>query len=324
MIPCPECKRHLRESEVECPFCGAGLLSSKVSANSALLSLGAFAFSTLALLGTTACSKDGTASDGQTTTTQGTTVEDTSESGMSETETDTDDSSEDTSVTSGSFYAGSDDDIWGVSECDPFFQDCPEGEKCVAYASGGQTWDANKCVPVTGDGQPGEPCLSNGIIESADDCDETSYCFYVQEVEGQLQGVCTAFCEGNADEPECPPDHSCVISNDGTLNLCLLQCDPLGQDCPAELACFWLDDEFGCTWPSQNPIGQSCEHSADCAAGSMCVDAEFTPDCGGAGCCVEYCSLSEPSCSQPETECVAFYEDPPLGYEDVGLCLLPG
>src|SRR5262245_29604034 len=48
-------------------------------------------------------------------------------------------------------------DTMAVSECDPWAQDCPEGEKCVAYGSTGGNWDANKCVLVTGDGQQGDP-----------------------------------------------------------------------------------------------------------------------------------------------------------------------
>jgi hypothetical protein len=327
MIPCAVCKRHLRNTEQACPFCGAEVRSSWVSAASGWLNLGAFAFSTLALLGTTACAKDGTASEADTTTnatTNATTVDDTSESGMTETETDTSDSSNDTNNSTGSFYAVPEDDFSSLSDCDPFAQDCPDGEKCVPYASTGGTWDANKCVPVTGADGPGDPCTSNGIIEASDTCDETSVCFFVEEVDGELVGVCTEFCTGFADEPVCPESSTCVIANDGSLNLCVQACDPLAQDCPLGLGCYWLDDEFGCASPAADPVGEPCSFISDCAAGSLCVEAEFAPDCGDAGCCVAFCSLTEPSCS-PDTECVAFFEgEPPAGYEDVGLCLVPG
>src|SRR5690606_441875 len=150
MQPCPECLRHVRNFELECPFCGVDLRSSKISAAAAV---GAVAFAALAVLGTAACSKEPGASDGESgaTTSSTTVIDETSESGMVDTETDTDDGSEDTSVTTGSFYAGPDIDFGSNSECDPFEQDCPEGEKCVAYASTGGNWDANKCVPINGD-----------------------------------------------------------------------------------------------------------------------------------------------------------------------------
>ena len=37
----------------------------------------------------------------------------------------------------------------------------------------------------------------------------------------------------------------------------------------------------------------------------------------------DYCSLSNPVCEQPGTECVPLFDDPPAGYEDVGLCVIP-
>lgn len=61
------------------------------------------------------------------------------------------------------FLCGTDEDATGVTPCDVFKQDCPEGEKCSAYADdGGTSWNASKCVPVNGDGQPGEPCTVEG------------------------------------------------------------------------------------------------------------------------------------------------------------------
>src|SRR5262245_45731356 len=55
-------------------------------------------------------------------------------------------------------------DVSAVAECDPFAQDCPEGEKCVAYGSTGGELDANKCVPITGSGMPGDPCIYGGNV----------------------------------------------------------------------------------------------------------------------------------------------------------------
>jgi hypothetical protein len=47
-----------------------------------------------------------------------------------------------------------------------FQQDCPEGEKCVAFASAGDDWDATKCVPVTGSQAADEPCSYGGMVEA--------------------------------------------------------------------------------------------------------------------------------------------------------------
>ena len=77
-------------------------------------------------------------------------------------------------------------DVSEIVECDSFEQDCPEGEKCVPYGSTGGNWDANKCVPVMGDQEPGEPCWWGGVVEATDNCDETSACWDVWDVDGEL------------------------------------------------------------------------------------------------------------------------------------------
>jgi Mg-chelatase subunit ChlD len=112
-------------------------------------------------------------------------------------------------------------DFAGVSECDPFIQDCPEGEKCVAYASTGGNFDANKCVPVTGSGMPGEACSYGGVVEATDDCNDIAYCWDVMDMMGALEGTCTQFCGGSPDAPQCPVGYECLIAYDGSVNLCI-------------------------------------------------------------------------------------------------------
>ncbi len=119
-----------------------------------------------------------------------------------------------------------DEDFGGVSECDPFAQDCPEGEKCVAYASTGGQLDANKCVPVTGDGMPGEACTYSSPVEATDDCNSISYCWDVVET----VGACAQFCGGTADAPVCPDGTECLIAFDGSLNLCVDNSGDTGTD----------------------------------------------------------------------------------------------
>src|SRR5690242_2592745 len=143
-------------------------------------------------------------------------------------------------------------DFGAVSECDPFAQDCPDGEKCVPYGSTGGNWDANKCVPVTGSGAAGDPCTYGGTVEATDDCDANTHCWDVMDVDGMAVGVCTPFCTGTADDPICPPDTSCLIANDGSINLCVSTCDPLLQDCGSGLACFWANNGFNCIFTTQD------------------------------------------------------------------------
>jgi hypothetical protein len=221
-------------------------------------------------------------------------------------------------------------DMLEVAEamCDPWAQDCPEGEKCVAYDSSGVTWDANKCVPVTGDGAAGDPCISAGAVEGTDDCDQDTFCWEVMDVEGQLVGVCTPFCGGTMEEPICDPGFSCVIANTGSINLCISLCDPLLQDCGAELACFWSNDNFNCAPATENiPTGEPCGYINDCAAGNFCADAAALPACAGSACCAVYCDTTNPeaNCVPAGTECVAFFDEGQAlpGYENVGVCVLP-
>lgn len=265
----------------------------------------------------------GTTTDpgGSTTTTS---VSNASESDASESDASASEASEsDASASSGSeeFVFIPLTDVPGC-ECDPFAQDCPEGEKCVPYASTGTTWNANKCVPVSGDGQVGESCSSGGIVEATDSCGADSVCWDVQEVEGGLLGVCTAYCSGTADVPSCPDGTNCSVSNQGSVTLCLTQCDPIAQDCPEGLACVWANDSFSCVLASPgNEAGAPCSQS-ECGVGLLCVEGQFVPGCLDSACCAPYCSLAAPSCPWPEAACVPFFEsDPVPGFEDVGVCM---
>jgi len=219
-----------------------------------------------------------------------------------------------------------DEDVIGVSECDPWMQDCVEGEKCVAYGSSGGNWDANKCVGILGDGQIGDPCTYDGAAASTDDCGADSWCWNVN-MEGV--GVCTGFCSGTPDDPVCDPGYGCSIANNGSITLCLLSCDPLLQDCPVEgESCFYdFGGNFVCAFETQNlPAGEACGFINDCAGGGVCLSSEVLPDCAGSSCCSEYCDLSEPVCTIEGTECQPLFEEgtAPPEYIDVGVCILPG
>lgn len=228
----------------------------------------------------------------------------------------------DTPTTSGFVPDG---DVGGASSCDPWAQDCPDDEKCVAYASSGGTWDANKCVPINGDGQPGDPCMYASAVESTDDCGAGSWCW---DVSAEGVGTCTPFCTGTPDNPQCEPGNSCSIANNGSINLCLLGCNPLLQECPVDgTSCFWDGGNFVCANATQDiPAGEPCGFINDCVGGTICLAPEAFPSCNGSACCGEFCDLTDPTCSINGTQCTAFFEEgtAPPGYEDVGVCVLPG
>jgi hypothetical protein len=269
----------------------------------------------------------GTTDDADTNTTvdtTNTTVDTTNTSVDTSTEGNPDTSTDPTVTTNegGSFYAGPSPDAWPESNCDPFAQDCPEGEKCVAYAANAGSWDANKCVPVLGTGQPGDPCIYDGVLTSTDDCGSDSFCFNADD---RGQGTCTAFCQGTADVPECQDGSTCYIGNDGSLTLCLALCDPLLQDCEPGLGCYWLNNTtVACVEAGQAALGDACEWLNGCAPGLLCVDGALLPTCeGGGDCCTSFCELANPAC-EPGSECVPLFEpgEQP-DYDHVGVCVAP-
>jgi hypothetical protein len=209
--------------------------------------------------------------------------------------------------------------------CDPWAQDCPTGEKCVAYSTTGGNWNANHCVAISGDGQLGDACTYSGTVESIDDCGADSFCW---NVDAEGVGVCTPFCEGSPDNPVCGPDQGCTIANEGSINLCLASCDPLLQDCEEGSVCFYdFSGDFVCTFAGDMILtGGACGFINDCAPGNVCLSAEALPVCDGSACCGAFCDLSDPSCGTPGTECTPFFEEgtAPPSYENVGVCIVPG
>jgi len=219
-------------------------------------------------------------------------------------------------------------DVLVFDDCDSFAQDCPEGEKCVPYASSGGTWDANKCVPIMGEQATGEPCTYAGAVEVTDDCDATGMCWDVTLVDDEWIGVCRAFCTGSPDSPGCPPASACTVSGSGVINICIPTCDPTVQDCAPGLACFWVAGDFSCISATQDiPAGEPCGFINDCAAGLGCFAGELFPACEGPSCCSPFCDLGlgdGPCDAVPGTSCVAFFEEDsaPPEYEHVGVCLV--
>lgn len=222
------------------------------------------------------------------------------------------------------------DDTIGEQPCDVWAQDCPEGEKCAPWVdNGGNAWNALRCVPADdGGGQPGDTCTAEGGGASGiDDCSLGSMCWNVNE-EGF--GVCVAFCGGTQDNPTCADTSAtCIIANEGVLNLCLPICDPLLQDCGDGQACYPAGDAFACAPDVSAELGlfgDTCAAINTCDPGMFCANADLVPGCAGEACCTSFCELDDGSvCPGQGQECVSWYEagQAPPGAESLGACLIP-
>ena len=239
------------------------------------------------------------------------------------------DPSDPTNADSGGFIDRPDGGVAG--QCDPKTQDCPEGEKCSAVSiAAGEPWGANTCVPMKGTGQVGDPCdIQDGKYTGIDNCDLGLICLLTDE-DGK-GGACVEFCDTN----DACPDTSgakCVVYNDGSLPICLSDCDPLVQDCPEGQACYnSAGDNFVCfkesAMPGMGTPGDECAYINQCQKGSFCAAATALADCPTTNCCTPYCPVSggNAPCNMGE-DCVAFFTmgSAPPGLEDVGVCSVPG
>lgn len=221
-------------------------------------------------------------------------------------------------------------------QCDPWVQDCPRGDKCIACdGTGDDEWDHHGCIPLPVDpDHAGEPCTVEGSVASGvDSCDRDTMCWFIDP--NTLTGVCVPRCTGSPDNPVCADGTRCLISNDGTLNLCLPSCDPLGADCGPGRLCVpsetWKPVDFVCTTDDSGAGGQlfdACDAPDTCNPGLLCTDPELATECDATadGCCLPYCDLTAaPACPGALQECLPFFpEDPPPGHEDLGVCGIPG
>ncbi|MEM6995069.1 MAG: ribulose phosphate epimerase [Myxococcota bacterium] len=228
----------------------------------------------------------------------------------------------------GSFIVDGDDGGI-VPSCDVWTQDCPEGEKCSAtIEGGGAAWNSTACVPVFDNpSTPGAPCTAESAASGEDDCDFGSMCWGVNE-EGI--GYCVSLCTGDANSPLCEdPETSCVIVNDGVLNLCLPDCNPLIQDCQADgESCYPSPSGFTCA-PDVSEgagAGEPCGAINTCTGGTFCAGADVLPECDAASCCTEFCDTDLDEMCQAGAECIGLFAEgeAPPGLNTVGGCLLPG
>ena len=217
------------------------------------------------------------------------------------------------------------------AECNVWYQDCPDGTKCMAWADdGGTSWNATMCSPIDPNPVgPGEVCkVEEGPTSGIDNCDAHSMCWNVDQ--DTLEGACHAFCTGtSAENATCDPGFYCLINSDSVLILCYPRCFPLLQDCPADELCIPSGDTFICRQDASGDFGtygDPCEYANTCNAGLYCLNPEHIEGCQAVGCCTPFCDTSEPlMCPGATQECIPWYDegDAPDGYEDVGICGIP-
>ena len=219
------------------------------------------------------------------------------------------------------------------AECDPWVQDCPDGQKCMPWANDGSSaWNALKCTDVMPNaGKPGDECTVEGNgVSGVDSCEKASMCWNVSQDTGK--GTCVAFCTGSQEAPMCGPGTNCVIANDGVLILCLPGCDPLTQDCPNMDLCIPqpMGDGFVCVLDASGDMGAQndpCEYANACDPGLICANPALATECDpmAAGCCLPFCDLSMPECTNMGAMCLPWYDMgmAPPGLENVGVCGLP-
>lgn len=291
----------------------------------------------LVLVALTACSRRGVTvggpDPGTETSDSGDEWSDTTGVGTETSSTSTtDEGTSEEETTAGCGFIGC-HDIPPPFECDPFDQDCPDGEKCVPVAVQGPTWDEYACVPVMGAAQPGEPCVGLGDqpgFDGEDDCELGAMCWDVDADTGE--GWCVAQCKGTWDDPQCPDGEGCYIFSEGVPVVCLPQCDPLASDCVDGRLC--VPDPYGqffCVPDTSKGVGvygAGCQYPAQCNAGLICLDETYVPGCISGACCTPYCDVTKPDdCPDQDLGmvCTPYYEEgnEPPGLEHVGVCVIP-
>ena len=110
--------------------------------------------------------------------------------------------------------------------------------------------------------------------------------------------------------------------------MCLPRCNPLdGARCPPDQACRAIVDEPLCVPLVSLPQGLWCSADQYCD-GQVCVSAEELTSCDEPRCCRPWCDLSAPDpdlpcAAVPGEVCRPYFEEPPAGYESVGVCAMP-
>ncbi len=226
------------------------------------------------------------------------------------------------------------------ADCTVWWQDCPEGQKCVPVPECGTgAWIAEKCMPVMEmPAQIGEDCVSLG--GGVDNCAQGAFCWHATE---DHPGVCVPLCHPPQDAPTCDdPELLCAVDSGlSTLGWCFAPCDPLTDSCPrSDENCTRPSTPTGnfICWPIWTPDGvkpggvhDACDGIESCDKGLVCVSPWAAKECppNSIGCCEPYCDLSVPDpdaqCPGVGQTCHPYFNEgeAPAGQEDVGVCAVP-
>lgn len=237
------------------------------------------------------------------------------------------DASTDTAATTCTFVC--DDTGDPPTHCDPYSQDCPEGQKCT-YTPDLQS---ARCVDVAPRPHPpGEPCTQGDEV-GLDDCDVGGICWYVDAETGV--GECVGICQGSRDtELTCAAEGTtCWYGCQTCIGMCFPDCDPLDADAcgPGQVCVLSYADVFFCAIDASGAgggHGDPCDFLNGCDPGHACVALDSVPECtdiGQGGCCAALCDLNTPACPDADlgVVCHQYAETPKPGYEHVGVCTLP-
>lgn len=213
--------------------------------------------------------------------------------------------------------------------CDPWNDTCPPGQKCKPNDRDG--WQA-VCADIDEDpAGVGEACESDELT-LFDDCPDGTMCFGF--LQGQDSLRCTPLCEGTPEASSCADVCSgCLKYENKLFGVCPVRCNPLADDCPADLGCttYVFDPRFFCSPFARGApgAGAPCMDPFDCESGTACLPANMLPSCGGENCCAPVCDLSQPDpcdAAYPGTVCAAWPTvNPDFHAEclppDLGLCM---
>ncbi len=196
--------------------------------------------------------------------------------------------------------------------CNPFAQDCQDGQKCMPYANdGGTAWNATKCVDTTGYGIAGDRCtVFSGSVGGEDDCAEGFMCW---DVDQEMNGTCIELCSGSADAPECGDYTTCFVGNEGVLPICLPTCNPLAGCGEGEVCISHSGSNFYCALDASGEEGQvfdPCEFTNACDDGLGCFLSELAVECdpNSLGCCLPYCDTTDANtCPGTDQTCVPYF-----------------
>jgi len=209
--------------------------------------------------------------------------------------------------------------------CDPWEQDCPEGQKCNLYSTGGdQDLDGAKCVPlVDPPQQQGRLCFAEGGYGSGlDNCAAGLVC---SNVAPNGTGWCVQICDGAIPLPPCPEGQLCTKGFGDYHYKCLSTCDPLAQNCIEGELCASGSAGYVCAPDASGTEGQiydTCTAANACDRGFMCAPPDAAPGCTAGpaqGCCLPFCEVG--GLCVDGLECIGLH-DPEVQPEldAIGLC----